>query len=336
MAESREVRETREDHTPVRRISWGAIIAGIIIVLMIQITLGILGLAVGFSSVDPTTEQQPMYGFFTGEMIWWVISGLIALFVGGWAASRLSGLLTGILHGIVTWGLVELIFIYLLTSAIGSIIGGALGVVQTGLSAAGQAVPQVISAIDLPEGADSSLQQVQKEIKKILKQTETKALKPEQLEEKGEEMTETAKEAAGEAVQKPQQAYDEIMQAFKKMMNKAEAVISDVDKEAVVNVLVKRTDMSRQEAQTTMDNWIETYNQALKEAKQMKKQAGQTMEEVGEKTAEAIASAAWWSFFMLVLGAIAAAGGGALGTRFPDNRHKERKEYRKQEPTTTS
>ena len=112
-----------------RRISWGAIIAGLIVTLVCQILLSMLGVAIGAATVDPLTEQRPMENLGTGAAIWWVVSSLISLFLGGCVAGRLAGVprkADGALHGIIMWGTVTLITILLLTTALGGVLGGAL------------------------------------------------------------------------------------------------------------------------------------------------------------------------------------------------------------------
>jgi len=49
-------------------------------------------------------------------------------------------------------------------------------------------------------------------------------------------------------------------------------------------------------------------------------QAEQKAREVGDTAARATSGAAWWSFFMLLLGLGAAAVGGSAETRFPVRR----------------
>jgi hypothetical protein len=117
-----------------------------------------LGFAIGFATIDPVSEQNPLRGLGLGSAIWWIISSIIALFAGGWVSSRLAGLqrvFDGALHGIVTWGLVILVSIYLVTSAIGSIIGGGFGMMGNILSASGQAVSAV-----LPPDINQQVQEV--------------------------------------------------------------------------------------------------------------------------------------------------------------------------------
>jgi len=112
-----------------RRISWGAIIAGLIVTLVCQILLSMLGVAIGAATIDPLSEQRPMENIGTGAAIWWIVSSLISLFLGGCVAGRLAGVprkADGALHGIIMWGTCTLITILLLTTALGGVLGGAL------------------------------------------------------------------------------------------------------------------------------------------------------------------------------------------------------------------
>lgn len=129
----------------VDRVSWGAIFAGVILALVIQLMLGLLGVGIGAATVDPRTEQSPLSGLGAGSAIWLVISTIIAMFIGGWTAGRLSGVvsqLSGVLHGAVVWGLATLVALYFLTSTAGGLISGAAnllgGVVSTGSQVAAQ------------------------------------------------------------------------------------------------------------------------------------------------------------------------------------------------------
>ena len=137
-----------ETYTPVtverrtalfERISWSAVFAGLILALMIQLLLSLLGTGIGLSTVDPATRETP--GTETLSIaagIWWTISSLIALFIGGWAAAHLAGIphrTEGIIHGLLTWGLATLLLVSLIGTAVGTLIGGAFNVLDTNVSA---------------------------------------------------------------------------------------------------------------------------------------------------------------------------------------------------------
>src|SRR5688572_27597440 len=102
-------------HTRIRRISWGAILAGVAISLVVMLMLNMLGLSIGAATVNPTTEAEPAAGLAAGSMIWVAATNLLALFAGGFVAGHMSGLFDdtdGLLHGLVTWAVVTLISVF--------------------------------------------------------------------------------------------------------------------------------------------------------------------------------------------------------------------------------
>lgn len=141
----------------VKRISWAAVFAGVIIVLVIQLMLSVLGIGIGASTIDPLTDQNLGAGISTGAGIWFVITSLIALFAGGWVAGRLAGMprhTDSLLHGVLTWGLATLLLFYFLTSTVGALIGGTFRVLGSGLSTAATAnAPAVAGAVRDVAGA---------------------------------------------------------------------------------------------------------------------------------------------------------------------------------------
>ncbi|WP_461051157.1 hypothetical protein [Spirosoma arcticum] len=116
-----------------KRISWSAVFAGVLVAIVTQMLLTLLGIGVGLSSIDAVDEQNPAAGLGIGTAIWYIVSSLLSLFVGGWVAGRLAStprLFDGVIHGVLTWCLVTLFTVYLLTTAVGRIIGGASSLVS--------------------------------------------------------------------------------------------------------------------------------------------------------------------------------------------------------------
>ena len=103
--------------------------------------------------MDPLREANPMSGLGIGSLIWIVLSTIIAMYVGGWSAGRLSGVALksdGLLHGAVTWAVSLLFAVVMVTSASGAVISGASsllgGMVSTGAQATA-ASPQLSQAV---------------------------------------------------------------------------------------------------------------------------------------------------------------------------------------------
>ncbi|HEY3308977.1 MAG TPA: hypothetical protein VGJ93_11030 [Desulfuromonadaceae bacterium] len=115
-------------------ISWGAIFGGLASGMGTYIMLALLGLAAGMTAINPqSAEPLGKVPLITG--IWTSISLILAAFMGGYVAARMSGLsrlADGILHGLVAWGASTLVFAFLITTSIGAVLGGAFSLVGQG------------------------------------------------------------------------------------------------------------------------------------------------------------------------------------------------------------
>ena len=151
-----------EDARPGKtaRLSWGAIFAGVVIAVAVQLVLGILGAGIGLTMVDPVEGTTPgAAGFGIGAGLYWLVTTIVALGAGGYAAARVAGVherFDALVHGLVVWGVTLILTLYLLTSAVGGIIGGAFRTVGAVAGAAGTTVgaaaPKAASVAGLDEG----------------------------------------------------------------------------------------------------------------------------------------------------------------------------------------
>jgi polyhydroxyalkanoate synthesis regulator phasin len=266
------------DHV-VRRVSPWSVIAGAVVGVVVLFLLGLLGLSIGLATIDPAPGQGDTPGvgaLGTGTAIWGVISFLLALFAAGWIAGRLAGSpnrLDGLLHGVVAWALTTLVVMWLMTTTVSSIIGGAFSVLGNVASASAQAVQEAVSQVGGGTLADA-VQQIP-----------------------WEQVRQRVEQALPADVELDREA---LMAAFR------EFVMEGGDRQAVTDILVQQGGMTEEEAESTLQDLEAAYQQAVQEIEQ---QAGQA----AQAAAEAVSSAALWSFIALLLGAIAAAGGGWLG-----------------------
>ncbi|WP_234906370.1 PhnA-like protein [Rhizobium rhizogenes] len=153
----------------MRRTSWGAILAASAIALAVQIVLNLLGVGIGAAIVNPGNSQSaPGLAASISGAAWFIVSGLLAAFVGGYVASRLSGTIStavGVLHGIAAWAVSTLIVVYLLTTSVGAVVGGAFNGATELLSGAGKTVQTAaVSAApaigNMPNPMDAIEQQI--------------------------------------------------------------------------------------------------------------------------------------------------------------------------------
>ena len=229
----------------------------------------------------------------TAAGMWWIVSWCIALLLGGWAAGRLAGMprrLDATLHGVLTWALTTLMLLYLLTTVVGDLIGGGFRTLGNVLAASGRGMAAVASSLDLP------WENIQRDIDTLLQQTGKAALQPDVLGETGRQAT----GLSGAANQ-------DLASMIDRLIRHGKSAIAAVDREAVINVMVARTGMSREQAHQTLQRWEQDYQRARAELEQQARQ-------VAETTARTDSQAAWWTVLALLLGVIVAAIGGALGT----------------------
>jgi hypothetical protein len=124
------------------RISWGGIWAGVLIVLGTLLFLSTLGLAIGISAADPGSTDAGALGL--GAAIWSGLALLVALFIGGMAATRLGMIhdrATGAFEGALVWVVSFVAILWLASSGVQLVASGISsvfsGVAQTIGSATG-------------------------------------------------------------------------------------------------------------------------------------------------------------------------------------------------------
>src|SRR4026208_1007392 len=92
-AHSSSVLPDEDMHTVlINRVSWRAVLAGVVVALVAQLILNLVGVGIGAASVARLTSNNPSAtSFAIGAGIWWALSGIIAALIGGYTAGRLAG-----------------------------------------------------------------------------------------------------------------------------------------------------------------------------------------------------------------------------------------------------
>jgi hypothetical protein len=138
------------------RVSWGAVIAGVILSLIVYLVLSILGAAIGASLLSPLSQPNPMRAFGFGSGVWMIVTTVVSVLVGSYFAGRCAPVL-GWLHGLLAWA----VMILFVTYAAASLVGGAISV--AGQAANAGATVAAASNGSAPDGslAGSVKQQLQ-------------------------------------------------------------------------------------------------------------------------------------------------------------------------------
>jgi hypothetical protein len=94
--------------TSYPRLSWRAIFAGWLVATAVAGLLYVAGLALGFAAFDATDLANTAKGIGIGTGIWFILTWVAALFLGGMVASWFDNQLDhtmGALQGVAVWGL---------------------------------------------------------------------------------------------------------------------------------------------------------------------------------------------------------------------------------------
>ncbi|HET8860051.1 hypothetical protein [Marivirga sp.] len=303
-----------------RGISWKAIFAGTVATLSGMLILNLIGLGIGLFSVEPTEENNPMNGLGLGAIIWWVVSNLIVLFIGGFVAARVGisfKNVGGVIHGIMTWAVYALLSAWLVTSAVGSIISGVGNAVGGVLSTTGETLKEQLGPVvkEQFKGLEISMDDAKDKFYALLEDTGKKELDPENLEDKVEKTASNAKEEVQENSNRAGGSNIDIEEIFSQSKNRFEQSFEALDKQALTNVLVERTDMTESEAKQTVDNTLAEFETARREFEEFLKEAEEKSRVKAEKVSEAVAQASLYMGIALILGLISSALGGFLGVK---------------------
>ncbi len=268
-----------------RRISWAAIFGGVILALALQLLLGMLGAGIGLGTVNTNAGSTPdATTFGMGAALWWVISSVIALGFGSYVSAWLAGIeikWDGVLHGLITWGITTLLTIWLLTSAVGSIIGGGFSAVGSVASATGSGVKE--AAQPLAQAAGVSPDMIQQQAQAYLQPPNPDP-----------------------ATMSPQDAQKQVISnltTYAKGGPDAPAA-----KERVIRIMAAQQHISHDDA-------AKQFNDAQAKLQQTRDQAVQSAKNAADASAAAASKTSFAAFGNLLIGAIVAAIAGSMAVQ---------------------
>ena len=273
-------RETKP-WSAANKVSWGAVFAGVTIGLSTQFLLNLLGVGIGAAVLDPSSSDNPDASTFSiAGGIWFVVAGIIASFVGGYVASRLSGRpssSTGGYHGVTSWAVTTLVVLYLLTTSVGVLVGGAFSGLSSIVSGVGAtAATAVTAAAPAIASSTNPMGNIEQQIRST----------------------------TGNDPQALQNAAVSAMQA---VLTSDEASAEDARNRAA-DAISKSQGIPLDQARTQVERYEKSYRDNIAAAKQ-------TAIESAQAGTEAVATGAILGFFALVFGAVAAWFGGVFGTK---------------------
>jgi hypothetical protein len=273
-----------DSHTH-RRISWAAVAGGVVLVVVLQLLLSLLGAGVGLGTVNTNAGSTPMASTLgIGAGLWWVLSSCISIGVGGFVAAWFAGVeirFDGVLHGLVTWGIATLLTFWLLSSAIGSVIGGGFSALGSVASATGNSVSD--AAKPLAQAAGVSPDMIQQQAQAYLQPANP--------------------DPATMSPQDAQKAVATNLTTYAGGGPDAAAA-----KERVINIMAAQMKISHDDAAKKFDD-------AQAKLQQTRDKAVQTAKDAADASASAASKASFGAFIVVLLGGLAAAFGGSMAVQ---------------------
>lgn len=323
----------------IKRISWGAIFAGGLTALSVSILLHLLGVGIGFSTIDPLEQGSTMSGLGTGALIWWIIANLIALFLGGLVAGRMAGFPSkkdGGLHGFLAWGFYATVSFYFLATSVSSVVSGITGTIGSIFSGDDQrkVIVDVQKAQQESEKtANFSYENVKSQVLDIINRGEQLNVLPEDASEETKDALQEGKTNANDIFndlnldRKVDEFFNDL--SFDVNDGKLDINVEEnqdyIKKDELKQYIAQNTDLSQQEIDNMINEWEQQIDAAVAEAEKIADKAQQKAVKFSDKAADVIAKASIYAFIIFLLGAIAAYFGGVRGS--PSNTVIE-EEYR--------
>lgn len=262
----------KRGQSAIASISWGGIIAGVFAAVALQLLFNLLGIGIGASSIDATRGDQPGQGMAIGAVVWFILSWILSLAIGAWVASQFSAFgnrRTGALQGFMVWSVASIVVIYLLSTAAGNLIGGTASVIGRTATLVGT-------------GAKTTAPGVAGLVSRAT------GITPADISTQAGEIASdpTFQQLVGDAVQN--------------------GTFSQSDRDSLVNLMVERGHMSREQANQDLSKWQTQLQAGAKSAKE-------TALKVEDKAASGVSATGFGSFFSLLLGLAASIAGGIFG-----------------------
>ncbi|WP_368259169.1 hypothetical protein [Enterococcus gallinarum] len=316
-------------------LSWGSIFAGVVTFIALFMTFSLIGSAIGFGMVDPTSNN-PLDGVGTGLMIWTVVTLILSLFGAGFV-SGVAARRVGLVHGFLTWATSMIVIIVMLSyvtigafSVVGSLLGNIASAVGSGVENVASGTADVASkAFDEITGnmGDINTDQLETDVRDVLKDTDVPELQPNYLQDQVSDATSDITDAGKKIATDPNKADEIIDDLSTKLQDRATKISDSVDEDAISNAVAKNTDLNQQEAQEATQNivnglqkasdeaqqQIETAQQNLDQAKQDIDQAVKDARKKADEISDATAKASIWGFVAMVLGLVLTSIGGMVG-----------------------
>lgn len=321
-----------------KRISWASIFAGTVIVLAISFLLSILGVALGFSMLDPLSNTDISNGSGTTLGIWTGISLLLSLSIGSFFSGKLAGI-HGSVHGFLVWCLALILGIFIsistLTSTLnltGNIVGSITSATGSAASSLGKSTVEIFQDSNISEllpEPSSIMDSGNQNVITALKKSKIPELQPTYLNSQLDWAKNKIQSSLKDIATHPQKSDEIINDLTTTLKNRLQSINNSISKDEIKTALIKNSSMTTKEADQAIENFLqerdiavqkinEAFNLAQASITDAKIKYQALKKDAKEKAAiatKAAAKAALWAFIGLFLGALVSVVSGRLGAK---------------------
>jgi len=297
-------------------VSWGAIFAGAAAAASLSLILLMLGAGLGLTSVSPWESRGLDAGTVgIAAIAWLTFTQIVASGMGGYLSGRLRTkwvdtqrdevYFRDTAHGFLTWAVAALISAALLTSTVGSIIGGGAKVVGT--VAGGAAATTAAGATSMADGSSGA----QGSSMNYFVNSLFRANNPATPANNAADPASPAAPATPPAVHQPVSPAQlgEVTGIFANSITTG--ALPQEDRQYVAQLIAQNTGISQQEAEQRVQS---TYDKAQAKLKETKAKAQQAADTARKATSYLML----WTFISLLAGAFVASLCATFGGRQRD------------------
>lgn len=310
------------------RSTLSAVIVGTVVALGLMVLFTLLGLAIGVASLEAIGD-----GFGFGTALYIIVTQLISLAAGGFAAARFmspADSSIAALAGAAVWALSTLLVAFGGLSAGTSLISSSASLVartaDTTASALGAIVPDDVSLPDMSEIAGSvSMADLPPELQEVLQnagvtpaqlRTETReafrnVISEQEMNRARSLVTATLSDIAAE----PASFSEEINALLDQLLGGENAVINEEDLAEAEAALQTRLGLTDSEVEELANSVQESYDSAVATLRQTVDEMQERLVNTAENIQSTVSSAALWLFIASLLSLGAAAFAGVAGRR---------------------
>jgi hypothetical protein len=285
----------------VKNFSWSAVIAGVLVGLGSQLTFNLLGVGIGAVSFNADPQGMAISAFI--PTIWILLSGIVAMFLGGWLTGNIASQnnsLANALHGFVTWGIATLITFFFTFTIAGSFMSSTLNIAKQSVAMAGQGASSLVQSVpgaaekvkDLIPNLNQAQDQIKKKAEEIFNQTKVKkTLNSSNLEE----------------------AKKELKELVTTLVTAENSEERDAAKDKALSFLTEKAGLDKDQAQKIASNWLNKYEELKEKVTQAADEQKEKLAKGTEKVVNTLGMAALITALAFITSLFAAMIGAARG-----------------------